>query len=364
MIRNKVRWGIIGCGDVTEVKSGPGFQVAEGSELVAVMRRTPGLAADYAARHGVPKSYEDADELITDPEVDAVYIATPPGTHLEYALKVCSAGKPAYVEKPMARNYAECLAMKEAFHEANLPLFVAYYRRALPRFVNARDVIQSGAIGTLTGISYQYSSEHHRDVQGLIKALTTGKDAVTDETLELTQEASLPWRYRAEEAGGGLFLDLGCHTLDIIDYISGALADIHGVASNISGHYRVEDTVALSFRNEHNVVGTAQWNFTASRRADEILFTGDKGYFTISTFGHEPARLVLGEQVTEYDLPNPRHIQAPMIQQIVDTLLGRGKCASVGETAARTSQVIDAALQSFYGGRSDEFWLRPESWPR
>src|SRR4051812_11868845 len=130
-----IRWGILGCGDVTEVKSGPGFQQAVDSELVAVMRRTPGLARDYAMRHGVPRWYERVEELIGDPEVDAVYIATPPSSHLDYALQVCAAGKPAYVEKPMARSYQECRRMIEAFSAARLPLFVAYYRRCLPRFV-------------------------------------------------------------------------------------------------------------------------------------------------------------------------------------------------------------------------------------
>src|SRR5579871_3895135 len=124
-----IRWGILGCGKVAEVKSGPGFQRAEGSRLVAVMRRDGALAADFARRHSVPLWYDRAEALIEDPEVDAVYIATAPGSHLEYALQVCAAGKPAYVEKPMARNHTECLEMVESFHAAEVPLFVDYYRR-------------------------------------------------------------------------------------------------------------------------------------------------------------------------------------------------------------------------------------------
>jgi predicted dehydrogenase len=114
----RVRWGIIGVGDVTERKSGPGFQQAERSELVAVMRRTGELAADYARRHGVPRWYDDADALIADPEVDAVYVATPPDTHRHYALRAAAAGKPVYVEKPMARTADECNEMIEACEAA------------------------------------------------------------------------------------------------------------------------------------------------------------------------------------------------------------------------------------------------------
>ena len=107
----RVRWGIIGVGNVTERKSGPGFQQAERSELVAVMRRNGDLAADYARRNGVPRWYDDADKLINDDEVDAVYIATPPDSHRDYAVRVANAGKPVYVEKPMARTHAECQEM-------------------------------------------------------------------------------------------------------------------------------------------------------------------------------------------------------------------------------------------------------------
>ena len=133
-----IRWGIIGCGDVTEVKSGPGFQKAQHSSLVAVMRRTGELARDYARRHGVPRWYDNAEALIDDPDVDAVYIATPPAYHKEYALLSAQAGKPVYVEKPMALNFEECQMMIEVCRAAGVPLFVAYYRRALSRFLKVR----------------------------------------------------------------------------------------------------------------------------------------------------------------------------------------------------------------------------------
>ena len=129
-----VKWGIIGCGNVCEVKSGPGFYKADHSELIIVMRRDAEKAADFAKRHGVPQSTSNADEVIHHPDVNAVYIATPPSTHCDYALRVAEAGKPCYVEKPMAMNHRECAQMVEAFKAKNLPLYVAYYRRRLPRF--------------------------------------------------------------------------------------------------------------------------------------------------------------------------------------------------------------------------------------
>jgi len=133
-----IRWGMIGCGDVTEVKSGPGFQKAAGSALVAVTRRDRALAEDFARRHGVAVVHASADELIDDPSVDAVYIATPPGSHCDLACRVAARGKPCLVEKPMALTHAECLRMVQAFADAAVPLWVAYYRRALPRFLLIR----------------------------------------------------------------------------------------------------------------------------------------------------------------------------------------------------------------------------------
>src|SRR5687767_12030826 len=151
-----IRWGIIGCGDVTEIKSGPALQKACGSQLVAVMRRNGALAADYAKRHGVPRWYDDARKLVADPEVDAIYVATPPGAHLEGALLAAAAGKPAYVEKPMARHATECDAMIAAFAQARRKLFVAYYRRALPRFVKVKQLLDAGALGQLTSVAHRF----------------------------------------------------------------------------------------------------------------------------------------------------------------------------------------------------------------
>jgi 1,5-anhydro-D-fructose reductase (1,5-anhydro-D-mannitol-forming) len=336
-----IRWGIIGCGNVTEVKSGPALQKAASSSLVAVMRRNGERARDYAQRHGVPRWYDDADLLIHDPGVDVVYIATTPGSHLEYALKVCAAGKPAYVEKPMARNHAECRQMIAAFQQAGLPLFVAYYRRGLPRFLKVRELIEAGRIGRVTAVSCRYSSPSH----------------------QRTDPQNLPWRFVAEQSGGGLFLDLGSHTLDILDFILGPLEDVAGTAVNLAGVYEVEDGVAMQFRTAQGALGTGTWNFASAVREDIIEITGTDGRISLSTFGNEPVRLIVGEGSEEFDLPNPPHIQQPLIQSIVDELHGNGKCPSTGESAARTSAVMDAVLSGYYGGREDAFWQRPETWP-
>ncbi|MEM7116801.1 MAG: Gfo/Idh/MocA family oxidoreductase [Chloroflexota bacterium] len=338
----KIRWGIIGCGAVTEVKSGPGLQLAEGSKLVAVMRRNGALAADYAQRHGVPKWSDDANVIIHDSEIDAVYVATPPGSHLDYALQVCAAGKPCYVEKPIARNATESRQMVDAFAAAGLPLFVAYYRRALPRFLKAKRLIEEGRLGKITNVSYQYRRPTH-------------------------QHAELPWRLLAEEAGGGFFMDLGSHTLDILDFMLGPLVDVAGTAVNRSDTYQVEDGIVMHFRTQSGGLGTAAWDFKGLGREDMIEIVGTNGRLSLSTFGNEPVQLETAVGVETFDLPNALHVQQPLIQTIVNDLLqaepASGHCASTGASALRTALVQDTVLASFYGGRDDAYWSRPETWP-
>lgn len=336
-----IRWGIIGCGRVCEVKSGPAFNRIPGSMLGAVMRRDAAKAADYAARHQVPVSYADADALIHDPEVDMVYIATPPGTHAEYALRACKAGKPAYVEKPMARNTAECETMVHAFRKAGLPLFVAYYRRGLPRFLKVRDWLAEEAVGVLSQIRYRHTAIYR----------------------PAAHDAQLPWRLDAGQSGGGQFLDLGSHTLDILDFLFGPLEQVSGVAANRARASAVEDVVAMQFRVPGGALGTASWNFAGSCIEDLIEITGTRGRISLSCFGNEPVRLENGDGVQLADCPNPPHIQQPLIQTIINEMNHQGACPSTGDSALRTTRVMDSVLKDYYGGRADAFWSRPGTWP-
>ncbi len=321
----KVRWGIIGCGDVTEVKSGPGFQLANNSELVAVMRRNGELAEDYAKRHNVPRWYDDADKLINDPEVDAIYIATPPVYHKEYTKKVVKAGKPIYVEKPMAFNYNDCQDMINVCEEAGVPLYVAYYRRGLERFNKIKELVENGTVGEprfVTIRNYEKSKIKPSDTE-------------------------IPWRVVPKISGGGIFLDIGCHTLDIFDYILGPIKSAKGNADNQANLYDAEDIVTANFVFESRIQGTGVWCFSAFEDYDMNEIVGTKGKISFSTFGSEPIVLINEKGKQEFDIENPLHIQQPLIQTVVDELVGKGRCPSTGETAARTSWVMDQIMKEY-----------------
>lgn len=326
------RWGILGCGDVCEVKSGPGFQKARGSELVAVMRRDALKAADFARRHNVPRWYDDAEALVNDPEVDAVYVASPPSSHLELALKVAKAKKPCLVEKPMARNAEECKRMMDAFAHAGVPLFVAYYRRALPVFIRARQLVDRGEIGLVTSATIRFSRPHNPNAG---------------------------WRVDPQISGGGLFLDLASHALNALEWILGDFEDAQGQASSIMTNNVVEDLVTLQWRaprrqDERRIdaLGTAIYNFASAVSEDVLEITGTAGRLSWACFGDGTLAITRADGRVEVERhPPPAHVHQPLIQTIVDELHGKGKCPSNALSGMRTNAIMDEALRSFRAGR-------------
>ncbi|WP_299756591.1 Gfo/Idh/MocA family oxidoreductase [uncultured Pontibacter sp.] len=317
----KVRWGIIGCGDVTEVKSGPAFSKVANSELVAVMRRDGAKARDYAERHGVPKWYDDAEKLIQNPEVDAVYIATPPDSHAAYTLMVAAAGKPVYVEKPMALNYAQCQEMIAACSQANVPLFVAFYRRSQPSFNKVKELLESKAIGEIRFVNIRLYQPLQPD----------------------QYKNELPWRVLPEVSGGGLFHDLAPHQLDILDFILGPIASASGQVVNQAELYEAEDLVTAQFKFQSGVLGSGVWCFSVAeqQQTDSIEIVGSAGRITFPTFAKEPIYLETTAGTEQFLLPPPQHVQQPFIQSIVEELTGKGKCPGSAVSAARTSWVMD-----------------------
>jgi predicted dehydrogenase len=322
-MKDKIRWGIIGCGDVTEVKSGPAFQKADNSELVAVMRRNGELAKDYALRHNIAKWFHDAQKLINDSDVDAVYIATPPSSHKKYTLAAAEAGKPIYVEKPMALNFSECIEMVEACEKRMVPLFTAYYRRALPRFLKIKSLIEDGAIGKIRSVNIRlYQSPSEKDL------MKDGKN----------------WRIDPGIAGCGYFCDLGSHMFDLIQFYFGKIISASWFISNQARLYKAEDTVSASFAFENGIQGTGLWCFCTEEILDKTEIIGSDGKIIYSTFGSDPIRVSSKRTKTEFIIDNPQHVAQPLIQLVVNDLLGIGKSPSTGKSGAETNRVMDMIL--------------------
>lgn len=317
-----IKWGIIGVGNVCEKKSGPAFYKIEHSELAAVMRRDEAKAKDFSIRHHVGKYYTNAEDLINDPDVNAIYVATPPNSHKEYTIRALNAGKPVYVEKPMAMNYSECLDMLEASKRSGQKLFVAYYRRALPYFLKVKNLLDNQAIGKILTVNIKYFRP------------ASGSDM---------DSRNQTWRVNKDIAGDGYFFDLAPHTLDILDFLLGEIDEAKGYTRNRGGYYSVSDTISAIMQFKSGVIATGQWCFVSSEQArqDVIVVQGTEGYIRFNTFEFRPISLVTAKGTEIIQTEHPEHIQQPLIQTIVDELRGLGTCSSTGISGARTSRVMD-----------------------
>lgn len=324
-----IQWGIIGCGDVCEVKSGPAFNKIPHSRLVAVMRRNEEKVRDYAKRHEVPKWYTDAGRLIADPEVNAVYVATPPDSHALYAIQAMKAGKPVYVEKPMSIHFSGCEEMITVSEETGVALFVAYYRRGLPAFRQVKTWIEEGAIGEVRMAEIRLLQPHRES--------------------DWTEEKS--WRVDPAQAGGGYFADLASHQLDLMDYFLGPIETVNGQASNLEGLYSAEDHVSACWKFESGAVGAGLWAFgsPAGLRDDSIRITGTEGciYFPCFSAGNFVLESKQGKTIFQPEYPV--HIQQPFIESVVAELRGEGYCYGTAYSAARTNSIIDRILADYYG---------------
>lgn len=323
-----IRWGMIGCGDVAEVKSGPGLYKAEHSSLVAVMRRNGALAADFARRHGVARWSDNAEAIIGAPDIDAVYIATLPDSHCEYTLRCAEAGKPAYVEKPMAINHAECRQMIEACRAAVVPLWVGYYRRALPRFIKVKELLQAGAIGPPRLVmSRQFAR-----------------------LPDLSAGGPIPWRINPSLSGGGFFYEAVCHTFDFLDFLFGPIVKVSGLAANQAAAYQPEDVVVAAYQFESGVQGSGTWCYSADHDHEMNEIIGATGRIQFSTSQAVPIRVLRGASVEEFPIGDPPHVHQPLIQTIVNELNGGEPCPSTGDSAVRTAWVMDEILKDFRAG--------------
>ena len=327
---HEVKWGMIGCGNVTEKKSAPAFNKVPHSKLIAVMGRNTVKVADYAQRHGVPVWYDDVDALINDENVNAVYIATPPDVHLDYTIRALRAGKPVYVEKPMARNATECDAMNAVSMETGVPIFVAYYRRTLPYFVKLKKLIDEKRVGDIRCINIRLHWQPYDEEQPSV--------------------AEPRWRVFPEISGGGHFHDLASHQFDFLEYALGPVKHAAGIARNQAGLYKADDIVVANFAFENGVLGTGSWCYTVNKeqRVDEAEIIGSKGRILFSFFEKHVIRLETETGSQEFVLPYLEHVQQPLIELIVQQLRGEGSCPSTGITAARTNAILDQITNTKY----------------
>lgn len=329
ILMKEISWGFIGCGEVTEKKSGPAFNEVPGSHVEAVMSRTADKARSYAERHHIKKWYTDPQELINDSDVNAIYIATPPSSHATFAIMAMRAGKPVYVEKPLAASYEDCVRINRVSEQTGIPCFVAYYRRYLPYFMRVREIIQRGDIGNIINVQIRFS--------------------VPPRDLDYKSHNSLPWRLQPDVAGGGYFYDLAPHQLDLIQDLFGVIIKAHGYCANRAHLYNVEDTVSAVFKFDSGVVGSGSWCFIGhqSAKEDKVEVIGDRGMLSFSVYNYDPIQLVTSEGAVSINVENPNYVQLPIIKAVIEDLQGIGICSSTSISATPVNWVMDRVLGKF-----------------
>lgn len=321
--KKPIRWGIIGCGSVTEVKSGPPYQLTKDFELAMVMRRDEVKAKDYAQRHNVREWTATAKELIENPEIDAVYIATPPDSHKFYALQVADAGKPCCIEKPMSPSYADSLEIYDAFTGKEVPLFIAYYRRSLPRFNKVKEWLECGLIGDVRHIHW-------------VKTRTASP---------LDQSGDYNWRTDAKIAPGGYFDDLASHGLNLFTYLFGDIVSASGVTSNQQGLYSAFDTISGSWLHKNGITGSGSWNFASYKPMDKVQILGSKGEIQFSVLHEEPIQLITKEGHQSLVIEHPEHLHQYHVENMRKHLFGESTHPSMGDSGLYTSWVMDQILR-------------------
>lgn len=325
----EISWGFIGCGEVTEKKSGPAFNEVSGSHVEAVMSRNGEKAKSYAGRHGIKKWYSDAQQLIDDSDINAIYIATPPSSHATYAIMCMRSGKPCYVEKPLAASYEDCIRVNRISEQTGVPCFVAYYRRYLPYFKRVKEIIDKGDIGKVLTVQIQF--------------------AVPPRDLDYEASSRQPWRLQPDISGGGYFYDLAPHQLDMIQNLFGVIVRAHGYPTNREHLYKAEDTISAAFIFDSGISGSASWCFVGheSSKIDRIMVIGDRGTLSFSIYNYEPIHLVNGLGSQSIIVPNPPYVQLPIITSVIRHLQGVGVCTSTSVSATPVNWVMDRILGKF-----------------
>lgn len=316
-----INWGIIGCGNVTEVKSGPAFNKVPNSKLIAVMRRNAEKAKDYAARHKVPKWYSNAQQLIDDPDVNAIYVATPPLQHEEYAISAMKAGKPVYLEKPMTINAEAAERIAAVAKQAGVKFCMAHYRRQHPLFLKVKTLLAENAIGKIQLVTLQFFQPYLSNL--IVK---------TEDN----------WRLNPSVSGGGLFHDLAPHQLDLMLYFFGKEKQASGISLNTGGAYKADDTVSGQILFDNNILFNGSWCFTGQEKKDVCEIAGTEGKITFSIFEQHPLIVIKNGKEEIFQFDKLQHVQQPMIEKVVEYFLNQAPNPCSADEGLEVMRLIDA----------------------
>jgi predicted dehydrogenase len=320
MIEKVVRWGLVGCGDIAEKRVAAALRESRGSTLVGVARARAELAADFAARHQVRRSYPDWRELVRDPEVDAVYVATPVRHHADQAVAAAEGGKHVLCEKPMALSVAEGERMIAAARSHGVRLGVAYYRHHYPVVRRLRELLASGEIG--------------RPVLAEMQAF---------EAFDVPPDHPRAWFLRRADAGGGPLFDFGCHRIEVLLDLLGPLEEARGFLANVRFAERdVEDTAVVHLRFRSGAVAVLSVTHAAFEPRDTLDLYGSKGSAHAPVLNDGGLRIVTAAGARDEVHPPHANRHQPLVEDFVSAVLESREPAVTGAVGLEVNRVLAA----------------------
>lgn len=318
-----LRWGLIGAGDIARKRVAPALRDLSNCEFVSVSRSRSELAEEFANEFGARKWFADWRELISDDEIDAVYIATPVYLHAEQTVAAAEARKHVLCEKPMALDPSECDSMIAACRSNRVNLGIAYYRRFYPAIQRVNEIIASGEIGKVSIAqinAFEYfdpPSEHPRH-----------------------------WFIEKNKSGGGPMMDFGCHRLEIFANLFGEATHIESLVSNNALGRAVEDTAVASIKFEGGACATLTVTHAAIEPQDTFDIYGTKGSIRIPTLNSGEMIIKVGGEERREQHPPAANIHAPLIEDFAESVLTGREPAVTAEDGRNVSQLVAEIYQS------------------
>jgi predicted dehydrogenase len=308
-----LRWVVVGIGDISAKRVLPAIQSEPRSTLYGVVSRDRAKGLAHA-----PRAWTDLDQALSDPQVGAVYIATPVFLHAPLSIAAMRAGRHVLCEKPMARNLPEARDMVRVAAETGVVFGVSYYRRFYPKLLRARDLIAQGVIGR--PVFAELTCHHWFTAQDGYRA----------------------WLLDPAQAGGGPLFDIASHRIDALNFLFGRPLRVSAHLANTVHHYPVEDSATVLLEYQSGVRGLIDVRWHSKVARDECRFLGTDGELNLSPL-NEPL-LLTPQGAEQHPLPPNPHL--PLLENFVAAVLDRAPLISSGETALWTDAATHAALAS------------------
>ncbi|MBI2843199.1 MAG: Gfo/Idh/MocA family oxidoreductase [Armatimonadetes bacterium] len=320
---DKIRWLLVGAGDISQKRVAPALASASGSEITAICDPRTEQAKALAADCGVQQCYADFDQALEASGADAVYVATPVWLHTEHAVKALGAGKHVIVEKPLGLSEADSLRAVDAAQRSGKKAACAYYRRFYPRYHYTKEMLTNGEFGQVVSVRMTYSS-------WMNPAPVDPKH----------------WRVVRAKSGGGPLSDMGTHMFDLLIALFGMPRSVYARCENITSDWDVEDSAAVVMRLSNNALVTASFNWNSKTWRHEFEIIGTEAKIDWLPYDSGPVVKTMGRTTESVDLPNADNVHLPVVEDFVQAVIADRQPVCPLSEAAKTNALLDAIYWS------------------